>query len=345
MTKSSTNFILGSAPLPPSLVVGREDDIKVIKERLLSGKTDSTNLQVLTAIRGWPGVGKGTLASVIAYDHDIISKYSDGVLWISLGPEPNVLSDLAMWGKALGTDDLIKEKTVEDASRRLSALLRYKRMLLIIDDVWSVSDANPFIVGGPRCATLITTRASAVAQALAGTTDNVYRLNVLTERDSLELLKIIAPAVVSNSLGACKELIKELEGLPLALQIAGHLLNVEANDGLNAIDLLQQLRDGKNILESRESIDQPTPTVALLFQKSSDRLDVQTKECFAYLGVFAPKPSTFDLAAMKSVWQIDDPKPIVRTLVERGLLEPIPELGRYQMHSLLAAHARSLLEN
>ncbi len=59
--------------------------------------------------------------------------------------------------------------------------------------------------------------------------------------------------------------------------------------------------------------------------------------------VFAPKPATFDLAAMKAVWQVEQPQPIVRTLVDRGLLEFVQEIGRYQMHALLVAHAKSLL--
>jgi len=347
----SAKFILGSAPSLPSLVVGREEDIKILKERFLSKKTDSANLQVLTAIRGWPGVGKTTLATVLAYDQDIIKKYPDGILWISLGPEPDILSGLATWGRALGVDDLIKEKTVEDASRRLSAILRNKQILLIIDDVWVNAHAVAFKVGGQGCATLITTRANDVAQALVGTPENVYRLNVLTEEKSLELLKEIAPLIAKDYHEACRELAQELEGLPLALQVAGHLVNAEANFGFSVIDLLKDLRDGKKILESKAPADradlanETIPTVAVLFQKSTERLDGPTRDCFAFLGVFAPKPATFDLAAMKSVWQVEDPKPIVRTLVDRGLLEPIPAIGRYQMHALLVAHARSLLES
>jgi hypothetical protein len=46
---------------------------------------------------------------------------------------------------------------------------------------------------------------------------------------------------------------------------------------------------------------------------------------------------------MKAVWQVEDPKPTVRILVDRGLLEPITEIGRFQMHALLVMHAKTLL--
>jgi hypothetical protein len=133
------------------------------------------------------------------------------------------------------------------------------------------------------------------------------------------------------------------------------MLNVEASYGFGVIELLTELREGaKNyegakLLAAKAPADrvdlasETTPTVAVLFKKSTDRLDDLTRDYFAYLGAFAPKPATFDLAAMKAVWQVEDPKPYARTLVDRGLLEYIPEIGRYQMHALVVMHARSLL--
>jgi hypothetical protein len=61
------------------------------------------------------------------------------------------------------------------------------------------------------------------------------------------------------------------------------------------------------------------------------------------LGAFAPKPATFDLEAMRVVWDVDDPIPTVRRLVDRGLLAPIVSQGRFQMHAVLVKHAQALL--
>src|SRR5512142_809744 len=77
----------GSAPPLPSLVIGRADDLRNLKARL--GLMGETSLQVLTAIRGWPGIGKTTIAAVLAHDPDIATAFPDGVLWTSLGPKPN----------------------------------------------------------------------------------------------------------------------------------------------------------------------------------------------------------------------------------------------------------------
>jgi hypothetical protein len=46
---------------------------------------------------------------------------------------------------------------------------------------------------------------------------------------------------------------------------------------------------------------------------------------------------------MAVAWDVPDPKPIARILVDRGLLEPLSG-GRFQVHALLVLHAHSLLD-
>ena len=346
---SSRALRFGSAPPRPSLLIGRDDDVKALKDRLTTTTDGKTTLQVLTAIKGWPGVGKTTIASALAYDPDIAKLFTDGILWTSLGQEPNILSEMATWGRALGTDEILRAKSVAEAQNLLAGLLRNKRMLLIIDDVWKAEDAFPFKVGGVDCATLITTRLDGIANALAPVADDIYRLKVLKDEDALELLKQLAPSVVKQHPNECLVLVQELEGLPLALQVAGRLLNTEANFGFGVIELIEDLREGAKLLEATAPADrtdlvtETTPTIAALLQKSLDRLDETTKECYAYLGVFAPKPATFDVEAIKYVWQMEDPRPVIKTLVDRGLLEFVLEMDRYQMHAVLVMLARTLL--
>lgn len=223
-------------------------------------------------------------------------------------------------------------------------------MLLIIDDVWQVEHAKPFNVGGRNCGTLITTRLEGVATALAPTAADVYRLKVLKDEDALILLKKLAPSVVKGHPQECMVLAQELEGLPLALQVAGRLLNTEANLGFGVVELIKELRTGARLLVAQPPADrfelanETTPTIAALLQRSLAHLDEATLDRYAYLGAFAPKPATFDLDAMKFVWQVEDPEPTVRALVDRGLLESIPEQHRYQMHALLVMLAKSLLK-
>jgi hypothetical protein len=142
-------------------------------------------------------------------------------------------------------------------------------------------------------------------------------------------------------------LVRDLESLPIALHVAGRLLKTEMEQGRNIPEVLKEIKEGTRLIKESVSAEQimeaGTPTIAALFKESTDLLDEEMQEYFAYLGAFAPKPATFDLAALKAIWQVDDPKPMVRRLVERGLLEAVGS-GRFQMHALLVKHARSLLE-
>lgn len=354
---------VGIPPLP-DIFLGREDDLGILKERLglIKGARDTGPVQVLsafresrgnkssvTALRGFPGIGKTATATVLAEDREILQAFPDGILWASLGQTPNAIYTIGKWGEHFGTDEIYRAPTLKEAVERLSDLLKKKRLLMIIDDVWQAEDAVPFKQAcGNDCSLLITTRAPQVTSELSILPEAVHNLPGLTEKTSLELLEILAPTVVPAYPKDCLEIVRILECVPLALHVAGRLLNEESREIWGVTELLKSLRKGKAIIEAKAPADlmdlekQTIPSVAALLRKSVDTLDPKTQMYFAFLAPFAEKPATFDLEALKASWRVEDPRPIVRRLTSRGLLEPIGD--RYQMHSLLVALADALLE-
>jgi DNA-binding SARP family transcriptional activator len=340
----SAHVHTGGIPSTPALILGREQALADIKQRLRNNNGDAAKTVV---IQGWPGLGKTTFASTLAHHESMTAAFPDGILWIAMGQSPDVAGKLQSCAVRIGLPLTIDDETPEALSVRLASACQDKRMLLIVDDVWRVEDFAPFNFMGSKSATLVTTRANDIAQSIALRPDDIYRLPLLSNADSLELLQVLAPDVVVQHREAIEMLIHALEGLPLALQIAGRLLRAEASMGWSVSNLLEELREGTRILSEQVPIDrtdilyETTPTVAALLRRSTDWLDAQTRERFAILGVFAPKPATFDLEALRAVWKLPDPKPTVRTLVNRGLLEPCGG-GEFQIHALLVAHAKSL---
>ena len=235
----------GDPPASPAIFLGREEDMSALKERLgIEKREDSSNpVQVLTAVRGWPGIGKTATATVLARDPDIIAAFPDGIFWASLGPSPNLLSQLATWGRALGMDEILRAPTLKEATSLLAALLRNKRMLLIVDDVWEVEHVVPFQQArGVECALLITTRQPGVVIGLSLPAEAIYNLPALTEERALDLLRLLAPSVVAEHPDECLELVCDIECLPLALHVAGRMLNTESKMGWGVTDLLKDLR-------------------------------------------------------------------------------------------------------
>jgi DNA-binding SARP family transcriptional activator len=333
-------------PARPSLVVGREQSLRDLKSRLGIGGTE---MRSVTVIQGWPGVGKSTTVAALAHDREVIDQFPDGILWASLGEVPGVLNELSAWAEALGLSDPTRERKVETLNAQLQAGLRDRRMLLIIDDVWQTEHAMPFLVAGQGCAMILTSRLNDVALALAPTAFDIYRLSLLEEEAALELLGRLTPETVAEYPEAARELVRDLEGLPLAIQVAGRLLHNEARLGWGVGSLLRELHEGAALLEAAAPRDmvkigqETSPTIAALLRRSTDALDAEMQQRFALLGLFVPKPATFDLGAMAAAWDVTDPKPYARILANRGLLEPLSS-GRFQMHALLVLHARALFE-
>lgn len=346
-------------PLPNSVFVGRERDLAEVRRRL-GIEPPAPQPGNLTVVRGWPGVGKTTLVSVVCRDPDLGRAFPDGVLWTYLDQQPELFSKLAAWERALtGTDEMLSVATLGEAAARLANLLRSRRMLLVVDDVWEVEHAVPFLQAGAagKCALLVTTRLPHVADDLARDKGLIYKLPVLSEESAMLLMRHLAPSIVEQHEVLCRQMVSDLEYLPLSLHVAGRLLRREAGMGFDVAESINEICAGTARLieedappdrvvekgapgDSRETSTRPS--LRALLQRSTERLDEHTRECFAFLGAFAPKPATFDLAAMKAVWQVPDPRPVVRKLVAFGLLEPVGT-GRFQMHALLVRHAESLL--
>lgn len=331
-------------PFPHLVFVGRDTAVSDVKKKL--GVTAENPALPQLIVRGLPGVGKTTLVSVLARDLDIARAYPDGVLWTSLEQKPGIVSIMAGWGRFLGRQDLLAIPSPDEVALQISALLHKKRMLLIVDDVWDIGHGASFQkVQAKNCGLLFTTRLEKVADGLAQTDDEIYALPVLTEEDSVKLMRILAPKVVSQYENKCRELINDLERLPLAIQVAARLLRREIKRGWGIEDLIEEIKEGAKILEAQAPPDRAEngeiPTVQALLRKSTDMLSEEMREYFACLGAFPAKPATFDEPAIRFVLDVEDAKPIIRELVDYGLLE-IDENRRYQMHALLRTHARSL---
>ena len=343
--------IYGNAPSAPELVIGREDDLCEIKTLIGIARPGSaqSSIQSLTILSGWPGIGKTTLAAVLAHDPDIRGTFPDGILWVSVGQNPNVFAKLSIWARPLGIE-ASNAQTVDELKGLLRARLRGKRMLLVVDDIWEARDIFNFRLYEGNCAMLVTTRVQEVVFHLEPPPYNarVYPLSVLDGDPGLQILFKLVPKVVAAYPDKSRELVGALGGLPLAIRVAGLLLNAEAKMGLDMAGLLDQLIRGVRIVDAPVPpelgalAEDVPPTVAALLQRSITYLPPKTQECFARLGALAPEPATFALDAMRDVWEMADPIPMVREFVGRGLLEPVGE-RRFHMHAVLHKLANSLL--
>jgi transcriptional regulator with XRE-family HTH domain len=328
-------------------LVGRGALLQQVKERLLAEKE---NASALTALKGLPGAGKTALALALATDQQVQAHFSDGILWVGLGPEPNVLGLLAHWGKLLGVEPEVvaNVESREDWSNILHATIGSRRMLLIIDDAWNGEDSLIFQVGGKHCAHLLTTRHSQVAFTFAQT--GTITVPELTETDALALLARFVPRLVSRENEIACALVRAVDGLPLALiQMGKHLANFHPTQPGRLRTALAQLQDARLRLSLEPSSSVLTPALTpyeyaqLSVQRTiaiSDRaLSEQAHAALSALAVFPARPNSFSEEAALAISQLS--VEVLDELWDAGLLESDGP-GRYSLHATIADYARNL---
>jgi tetratricopeptide (TPR) repeat protein len=337
-----------TAPPVTSRLIGREDLVRTVISELRS-RENSAGQSSPMALVGMGGIGKTSLAKTIANSPEVESLFPDGTLWADFGPEPDVMEWLAAWGGQLG-DNLTSHTTVKPRSRALGSLLHGKKVLIVIDDVWKADDARTLMVGGPGCRALITTRSFQVAQELG--VERSYRLSTLNDSASLELLANLAPEAVAADKAGAGGLAAQLEGLPLALKLAGRMLAFEWEAGVSTAGALAELQERKVLLGLVDANRKPglgpkEASLQAILAMSYDRLpDDQTRRAFRSLGAFGGRSLTFSIEAAAAVWAVElrPAQKTIATLYAHALIEQVGR-GRYAIHPVLDSMAENLLSS
>ncbi|MGK7921014.1 MAG: NB-ARC domain-containing protein [Trichodesmium sp.] len=359
------------APPLPRYYVDRPEYSDNLKANLLRNLSDTQTI-VVTAIHGLGAVGKSTLATAVAYDEEVQSRFADGILWVTLGQEPNILTMLSGWVQALG-DYNFKPTTVEATANHLRTLLFDKSVLLVVDDAWSPDHAQIFNLGGSRCQVLVTTREKAIADFLEAET---YSLDVMTLSQSMQLLsQRLEREIIGEEAKQVEVVVEKLRYLPLALELAATQVadgiswqvlladikresRLKAKDGnvswgVLLTDILQdmglkifdRLRE-KDVTESA-SLKQLSLTASL--NSSIKRLTPNTRENFIWLGIL-PDNVTITQGMTTVLWNMDDEgdaRDELEYLRSQGLLlDGVPLADgkpTYRLHESFHELARNLL--
>lgn len=212
----------------------------------------------------------------------------------------------------------------------------------------SLAEAVIFHLGGSQCTHLLTTRFPSLAYAFAK--ERVTTLHELTQTDSLALLRQLVPQAFEEHLPELRTLAQTVGGLPLALMLLGHALQVQALSGPQR-RLSLALHELNQSIHARLQVAEPLPTwkeapgyaagssISLQFAiaMSVRQLPATAQETLRALAVFHPKPYSFSEAAALAVGNTS--LQALDTLLDSGLIEPCAE-GRYQIHQTIADYAR-----
>ncbi len=345
-------FPLLDPAIPPPLpqahsLVGRDDLLLQLKQRLMRKERIA-----LSAINGLPGVGKTALATELAHDGEVRAYFVDGILWAGLGIEPDVLGLLSRWGALLGCKppDLARSSRPEAWASNIHTAIGQRRMLLVIDDAWDITQALAFQVGGPHCAYLVTTRFPEIASRFAA--EGAIVVPELEETEGRILLMRLAPEVVQAEPGEARELVAAVGGLPLALTLLGNYLRAQTHSGQPrrlraALERLRNADERLRLAEPQLLIGgHPSLSTGMLLSLqavigiSDQQVSQEARTLLRTLAIFPPKPNTFSEEAAVAVSAL--PVETLDELTDAGLVESSgPE--RYTLHQTIADFARTQL--
>ncbi len=333
-------------PLPsPIRFAGRRAELAKLRERL-STPARCCGPRVVT-ITGIGGSGKTELIKQIVHERWVDAQYPDGVCWATAGRTPDVTVLLQRWGRVLGIpDSLLRRGSSEtELAQLVHGIAVGRRVLFVIDDVWSARDALAMRVGGSDCAFVCTARSTDIALAL-GDTDPVV-LGELLPEDSQALLRSYAAQAVAAHTELSAALITQLAGLPLAIALAGQYLQQASFTGqprrvTQAFERLNQSLFRMSLVDRGVALDGGDPaqrSLAAVMGQTVDALSDDARAALAQLAVFPPKPDTVSEQMMTDLGISQE---ALDMLVNFGLLEPTSN-GRYALQRTIAEFAQAHL--
>jgi tetratricopeptide (TPR) repeat protein len=173
----------------------------------------------------------------------------------------------------------------------------------------------------------------------------------LSETFAFELLKRLAPQVITNEPDKAWEIVRMTGGLPLALVLIGNHLRIQSISGrerriqaaLYDMTLAEKrfaIAQTQSVLDSKRNpslpFDKPI-SLSVIIDVSFDTLTFEEKTAMEALSLFPPKPNTFSEAA--ALFVADTNTDVLDALSDCGLLET-DENERYTLHQSIHDYAQ-----
>lgn len=275
-------------PFELTPLVGREDEVASLTS--LFGAT-----RLITVV-GVGGVGKTRVA--LAAGGALLAGYSDGVWFVDLAS----IRDENLVANAVAEVIHVRESSGESLKDAVVRALRLRSLLLIMDNCEHVIDGAARLVESvlracPQVRVLATSR-----EALRIAGEELVQLPSLSEQSAVELFtqraralnKAFALSEIDGSAGAVRSICRQLDGVPLALELAAaHARNLEPSA------ILERLRERFRLLTTGARTALPRQqTLAATIEWSYDLLAAEQQSLFTRLCAFR---GSFSLPAATAV--------------------------------------------
>jgi hypothetical protein len=325
--------------------VARPAELDAVAMALL---TNSSKVGISTAFRGSGGYGKTTLARAICHEPRVREHFRGGILWIQQKEDfgdSDLILQVRKAIEALGAE-APSMTTPTEAQKALQAAIGDKRILVVVDDVWSRSMANPFENLGAKSATLFTTRNTGVLPQ-----DTFTRtVDAMTPSEARAMLVYALKqdeTNLKNNQVALDALAQRLGRWALLLKLANKQLFslIEMKSTLKeALAMVNEGldEDGFGVLDDPDNPDLRYRAVSACLGVTLKNLSEEERKRFGKLAIF-PEDTPIPLTMLGKVWGLNALKIIglVRRFNELSLLlETDLEQQHIRLHDVIRQYLR-----
>ena len=159
-----------------------------IATKLLQATIDPNKYETSLTVTGAGGFGKTTTVISLCHYPVLKEHFTDGFVIIELGPQATNPSVKLSQLYHLLTGEYLKHHDIIYAEQEIKQLTSayYCNLLVIIDDVWHVEDAEPLVKAFSNCATILTTRMNDIEQYIPSKLS--VTIGPMTNNEAISLL-------------------------------------------------------------------------------------------------------------------------------------------------------------
>lgn len=263
-------------------------------------RADNDATRRVVGLQGAGGFGKSTMARLLAHRDDIRERFTNGVAWATLGDDAygpklaeriNDIVYILTGVRPPLTDPLL-------AGAELGRAFGQRHLLLIIDDVWSDAQLEPFLQGGPAVVRLVTTRQRSVLPTMA----DIVVVDAMLPSEAREVLTEGLPDVSAQTVA---EILDVTGRWPMLLTLINGAVRADLKGGRTVdqalCEIYEQMRsNGPDILDVADEQHRHM-AVSTTIEISLARLNPGQRERYLELAIF-PEDVDIPRSVLELYW-------------------------------------------